>query len=231
MFPVIETTSRVICFLRPTYPLAQTTAALDSTKFSAINRDLPADVETGWYLPTGATSVAVAVVPQTDTQTLAAIRQEACDYGDLLVDLLNPAWYFKWASVAANANGENAADKQRYRYTRLRIISPCACIQAAASAGWSVERMRGLLATYKSIMPLEQPLLREFFRDHSTSQWATAFGANDKARAVFSGNSDSRVNDPAAANSDAQAPVAWTGGTKTVAVNIDRDSDPQDFNT
>ena len=231
-YPVIETSSRVICFLLPTYAAAQTTAALDAAKFTAVNRNLPAEVENGWHLPTGS-GAATAGLPLTDAQLRAAILSDVCAYAERVLDLMNPAWYIRALDIAADDDYETDANKQRWRRTWLRVLSAPACVQAAARAAWSLDRMRGLAAAQAGLMPLDAALLGAFFRGHDGPGWTTAFGAAKPARAVFSGNSDSRDTEPPLANSDTAAPLAWVGGAdaKTISVTFDKAATPQNFNS
>ena len=228
-YPVIESSTRLICFLRPTYALAQATAAQDSSKFSAVNRDLAADVETGYYLP--AVGAAVADPPRTAAQNRAAVLSDVCAYADGLIDLLNPAWYLRTLDIASGDADESDTDKQRYRITRIRIVSACAAVQSAARASWSDARMNGLAAAQRGLMPNDRAALRDFFRGHTAAAWA-AVGAGKNVRAAFSANSDNIDTAPPLANADLAAPTLWSGpANKTLSVTFDRTADPQDFNT
>ena len=80
-------------------------------------------------------------------------------------------------------------------------------------------------------MPLDQRVLREFMENHDLAAWQTAFGSGKNVRGVFSGNSDSRVNDPNVANSDLSAPVTWVTSSRTTSVLFDLALKPQDFST
>lgn len=118
--------------------------------------------------------------------------------------------------------------QQRYGHLWMRIVGGLAAIRAAGNAAWTPAQMRGLLAAYTHLMPLDARLLWAWMREHDFPAWKTAFGASKARRACLGANQDSTAGAPPSANADL-SPTKWDGTSKTTAATFERSNGPSDY--
>ena len=144
-------------------------------------------------------------------------RRLTWDHGQTSISISRPG----------SADAE-ASDQKRYAHLWMRIVGAVAAIRAAGQAAWTDAQMRGLLAAFRGLMPLDGPLLWAWLRSHDYAAWQTAFGTDKARRACFGANQDSVAGSPPAANADL-APTRWDGTAKTRAATFEKQAAPSAY--
>ena len=155
------------------------------------------------------------------------IRAAAVKHARHCTDLMNANW-------ALNNEGQFQSDLDRWRNTRLWIISGLAVIDAildSTEALWSVDVAEDALKAYKSLIPADKKSIETWYFAHNPTIWAAYFGTTSPAPAYFKWTRG--ANTPAFA-SDAATSTQWiedTTNNDTLAVTFSVSSTPEDFSS
>ena len=165
--PISGSVQREVVGLYGTQAAANTAAAGD-TALSAYTGTVTDDVEPGmWVSVSGAGAGSVGrILTLTLNQQRAAVLGKVCDWAEECMSRFSWTW--------RNFDGGTVGSEQqaRWRHTYYWALSPCAAVQAAARAGWTVAELEMQFRVQQTLMPHVTELLHQWNRDHAHSSWS-----------------------------------------------------------